>query len=121
MFGNLFSIAASVIPQQTVQWLRFESREQDARGRWINTYADPVPVTGSFQAMDAKTVKEMGLDVGNKYCSLHTSHDLRDTQRGEAPDRVQYAGQTYEVIGEPGDWFEQDGWKHLHLVRIDPL
>lgn len=120
MFGNLLNVAASVIPQQTVQWTRWVSREQDARGRWVDTYAEPVDVTGSFQAVEARTAKEMGFDTDKKYASLHTSHDMRDAQRGTAPDRITYGGETYDLVGD-NDWFAQDGWKQLYMVRVTPL
>lgn len=119
MFGNLLNIAASVIPQQEVQWVRFESRVQNARGEWVNTYADPVPVIGSFQAMDARTVKEMGFDVSRAYRVLYTSHDMHQVQRGTSPDRILYSGDTYDIVGEPGDWMDEDGWKSVHCVRVN--
>lgn len=117
MFGNLLKMASSVIPQQSVQWVRFLSRTQDDRGRWVNTYAAPQTIRGSWQAVDDRTVKELGFDTSKQYCMLYTSHPVSDVNRGEAPDRIMYNGQTYDVVGET-DWFQQDGWKSVYCVLV---
>lgn len=119
MFGNLLNIAASVIPQQVVVWRRFVNRTQDARGRWINEYAEPENVIGSFQPVDARTAKELGFDLSRSYATLHTSHDLQDVQRGTAPDQIIFDGEAYDVVGET-DWYAQDGWKHVYCVKVVP-
>lgn len=120
MFGNLHKLAASVIPQQTVEWVKWSTRGQDDRGRWVNTYSDPITVRGSFQPVDARDVKRMGFDESKVYAQLVTSHNVQHVQRGEAPDRVIYAGETYDVIGA-NDWYRQDGWKSIYLVKVDPI
>src|SRR5690625_5020294 len=120
MFGNLLNIAASAIPQQTVSWERFLSRSQDDRGRWVNIYADPEPVRGSFQPLDESDAKERGFDISRSYAALYTSHDMQNVQRGEAPDRVTYNGELYDVVGET-DWYTQDGWKRVYCVKAEPL
>lgn len=121
MFGNLYKIAASVIPQQTVEWLRFEARVQDERGRWINNYSEPEEIRCSFQPVDTKDVKRMGFDESKSYKVLFTDANLQNVQRGESPDRVIYAGATYDVVGAGNDWIEQDGWKSIHCVKVEPL
>lgn len=120
MFGNLLNAAASVIPQQTVIWERFISRVQDERGRWINTYAEPEPVTGSFQSMDAAAVKARGFDESKTYKTLYTSHNMQNVQRGTSPDRISYGGEWFEIVGDT-DWYEQDGWKRIYCVKVEPL
>src|SRR5699024_11231862 len=62
---------------------RFLSRSQDDRGRWVNVYADPEPVRGSFQPLDESDVKERGFDISRSYAALYTSHDMQNVQRGE--------------------------------------
>lgn len=120
MFGNLLKIAATAIPQQTVAWARFLSREQDDRGRWINVYALPEAVRGSFQPVEARTVKEMGFDTTKVYATLYTAHDMQDVQRGTSPDKIEFNGEEYDIVGTT-DWYDQDGWKSVYCVKVDPL
>lgn len=120
MFGNLLNAAASVIPQQTVQWQRYLSRTQDERGRWVNSYADPVDVRGSFQSMDVAAVKARGFDTSKTYKTLYTNHDMQGVQRGAAPDRIFDNDIGYDIVGET-DWYNQDGWKRIYCVKVEPL
>jgi hypothetical protein len=116
MFGNLQRIASRYIPQQTVQWYRFRTRELDELGQWQNTYHDPIALRGSWQAIDTQDVKEMGLDTAKVYRKFYTSHDIRSIQRGKSPDFLVVAGRRYDVTGD-ADWYAQDGW--LSIVCIE--
>ncbi|MCC8381089.1 hypothetical protein [Xenorhabdus sp. PB30.3] len=116
MFGNLQRIASRYIPQQTVQWYRFRSRELDALGQWQNTYHDPIAICGSWQAIDTQDGQDMGLDTAKIYRKFYTTHDIRHIQRGKSPDFLVFAGRRYDVMGD-ADWYEQDGW--LSIVCIE--
>ena len=74
MFGNLHRIASRYVPQQTVLWYRFKSREPDERGHDQNAYYDPVEVRGSWQAVDTQDIQSMGLDTDRKSTRLNSSH-----------------------------------------------
>ncbi|MDR0805948.1 MAG: hypothetical protein LBN41_04260 [Enterobacteriaceae bacterium] len=112
MFGNLLNIAARVIPQQSVTWYQFTERETDELGRWNNQYAEPVLITGSWQAVDVQDVLEMGLDTSKIYRQLYTSNPVSGVNRGSSPDYLVSGGKRYEVVGD-ADWYTQDGWKGL--------
>ncbi|WP_338885315.1 hypothetical protein [Xenorhabdus sp. TH1] len=116
MFGNLQRIASRYIPQQTVLWYRFKARELDELGRWQNTYHYPIPIRGSWQAVDTQDVQEMGLDTTKVYRKLYTTHDIRHIQRGTSPDFLVFAERRYDVMGD-ADWYAQDGW--LSIVCIE--
>lgn len=119
MFGNLLNIAAGVIPQQEVYWRRFLSRTQDAEGNWVNTYAGPELVTGSFQPVSSESAKEKGFDITKTYMILYTSHDVQKLQRGTSPDQILYMGDTYDVMDYKGDdWYAQDGWRAVYVVKV---
>ena len=116
MFGNLLNIAAKVIPQQKAQWYQFQDREADDLGKWINRYKEPVPISGSWQAVDTRDIKNMGLDLAKVYRQLYTSHYIKGVNRGSAPDYVVFNGKRYEVVGD-ADWYVQDGWKGLVCIE----
>lgn len=116
MFGNLYNMAARVIPQQTAFWYRFKSRTTDDLGKWVAQYHSPEPVTGSWQAVDTQDVQEMGLVTGKVYRRLYTSHDIHAIQRGDAPDYLVFNGKRYDVTGD-ADWYAQDGWKSVLCIE----
>lgn len=116
---NLLSIAGGVIALQAVQWERFVSREIDARGVWVNRYADPVTIRGSWQPVDARTIKELGFDVSKVYRNFYTSHPIDNVRRDAAPDLIHHAGWVYEVVSVT-DWYGQDGWRTVMCVGADP-
>ncbi|PHM70346.1 hypothetical protein [Xenorhabdus sp. KJ12.1] len=116
MFGNLQRIASRYIPQQTVQWYRFRSRELDELGQWQNTYHDPIAIRGSWQAIDTQDGQDMGLDTAKVYRKFYTTHDIRHIQREQSPDFMVFAGRRYDVMGD-ADWYTQDGW--LSIVCIE--
>lgn len=117
MFGNLLNTAMKVIPTQTVELIRFIGREQDDEGAFQNTYAPPVTIRGSFQAVDAQSVKDLGFDSQKNYRRLYTSDDVKGIARGSSPDIIRYAGKRYEVVGD-ADWYAQDGWKSVYCVEV---
>lgn len=117
MFGNLLNIAASVIPQQTITYSKFERREEAIGGVWENIYGEPVVATGSVQAVELRDYKDLGFDARKKYCRLYISADLTPTDRNTAPDRITYAGETFEVVGDT-PWLAQDGWVSTYIVKV---
>ncbi|SFN98257.1 phage collar protein [Xenorhabdus japonica] len=116
MFGHLHRMASRYIPQQTALWYRFKTREEDELGQWQSVYHEPLPISGSWQAVDTQDVQEMGLDTAKVYRKLYTSHDISHIQRGAAPDYLVFAGRRYEVTGD-ADWYAQDGWKSVICIE----
>jgi hypothetical protein len=119
MFGNLLKLASSVIPQQSVEWVRFKERTLNDQGKYVIIYHPAVTVKGSWQAVDTKDVKELGFDTAKRYRMLYTSHNIKDVNRGAAPDYVVFAGTRHDVVGD-ADWYAQDGWKSLLCVEVTP-
>ena len=116
-FGNLHKLAASAIPQQTLELKRFAGRVLNDDGVWVNSYSDPVATKGSLQPMDSRTAKEHGLDTSKSYQQLWTSADIRQAGRDAAPDRIKYKGKSFDVIGVT-NWQAQDGWSLATLVEV---
>lgn len=116
-FGNLHKLAASAIPQQTLELKQYSGRVLNDDGVWVNSYSDPVAIKGSLQPMDSRTAKEHGLDTSKRYQQLWTSADIKQAERDAAPDRVKYKGKSFDVVGVT-DWQAQDGWSNVTLVEV---
>jgi hypothetical protein len=117
-FGNLHKLAASAIPQQTLELKRFDKRVLNDSGVWVNSYKSPETIKGSLQPMDSSTAKEHGLDTSKRYQQLRTSAGIKQAGRDAAPDRVKYKGKAFDVVGAPEDWQAQDGWSMATLVEV---
>lgn len=115
---NLLSIAGLSIAFQSVQWEQFAYRELDERGVWVNRYEDPVIIRGSWQPVDAKTIKELGFDTARIYRNFYTSHPIRSVNRDQSPDLIHYEGWVYEVVSVT-DWYRQDGWRAVMCVGVE--
>lgn len=113
---NLLDIALGVIGGQTVIWKKFANRTQNARGQWITTYTDE-PVEGSWQPVDSRTIKELGLDTAKRYHNLYTSNPVDNVNRGESPDLIVADGKRHEVVGNT-DWYRQNGWRGILCVEV---
>lgn len=114
---NLFAIATSAILTQEIVWRRFLGNVENPLGQLVPAFDDPVTIQGSIQAMDAKDVQRLGLDMREKHSVLYTSHDIAGIAKdGRQPDQIFYGDDSYDVIGET-DWMKQDGWKGLVLIK----
>lgn len=116
-FNNLHALAATVIPQQSMSWIRFKENSENAMGVTVPVYHDPETIEGSFQPMDAHDVVKLGLSIRSEHATLHTSADVKPAKEGEQPDRIVYAGRTFEPTAI-ADWSAQDGWRKLVLVAV---
>lgn len=116
MFGNLLNAALSVIPKQTVQWLRFKERGFTDDGKPTSIYYPAIPVVGSWQAVDAYTMQQLGLDTQQVHRQLYTSNPIAGIARGVGADRLIADGFYYAVVGET-DWYAQDGWRRVIATR----
>lgn len=116
MFNNLLKTALTVIPKQTVTWRKHTGKTLNDIGRYVDTFADGVDVTGSFQSMDTKTAQENGFMTAGTYAKFLTDADIKPVKRGSTPDKVEYGGVTYDVL-DVVNWTEQDGWKRVFLIE----
>lgn len=116
MFGNLLKRAMSVIPSQTVELCRWNGETLNDLGESILSYADPVEIQGSFQAIDSKMAFELQLDTRKIYATLYTDTFINVVREGARSDRILFNGKTYEAISIT-DW-HIDGWYAVLLVQI---
>lgn len=114
---NLLNIALGVIQAQSGHWVRFLGNTINDRGQDIPSYADPVEIVGSFQPVDARIIKELGLSTEKQYRNLYTSNPIAGLKRGTSPDLAIFYGRKYQTVGET-DWFQQDGRVAVLLVDV---
>lgn len=116
-FNNLHALASTIIPQQSMEWVRFKENSENAMGVTVPVYYDPETIEGSLQPMDAQDVAKLGLSIRSEHATLITSADVKPAKEGEQPDRIVYEGRTFEPTAI-ADWSAQDGWRKLVLVAV---
>lgn len=114
---NLLEDALDIIASQDVDLYRFVTRTKDARGVWVGSYAGPVPVQGSVQAVDRKHYQQMGLDFARTYVKFFTSEEVRNVQRDQTGDLFTYGGRWYQAESQTS-WLDQDGWNDVLAVMV---
>ena len=115
--ANLLGIALRVIQPQTLSHQAFAGREVNSAGDFVTTYAAPVDIIGSMQAVNKKLYQELGLNIAKNYSQLYTSADVRPTSRDREGDRVTYGGKVW-LCESDMNWAAADGWRKLLCVEV---
>lgn len=118
--ANLLNMALGVIGAQTVIWRAYAGRTENALGQWVTTYADPVPLRGSWQPLDRTKYEALGLDLSRTYHNFYASAGIDGINRGESPDLIEYQGRRHEVVNEL-DWRGQDGWRGVLVIDVGAI
>lgn len=117
--SNLLALALTVQGVQHVLWAQDLGRVTNAVGKDVTSYSFPVAVGGAFQPKDSAWAALRGLDVQKSYAMFYASEPMRPVDRGLSGDHFAYGGSLWQPVGDV-DWFNQDGWKSVALVRIGP-
>jgi hypothetical protein len=115
--ANLLALAQTVIRQQTVQYLAFTGRANNAIGQFVASFAEPVDILGSFQPVPRQKYAEMGLDATREYAYFYSTQQLDDVNRDRSGDQLIFNGKRYEISGS-NDWHAIDGWNGVLVVRV---
>lgn len=115
--ANLLSLAMGPLARQELQHCAFVSRAVDGAGEYVSTFADPVTITGSFQAINRATYQLLGLNLQKAYANLYTSADVRTLGRDREGDLLTYLGETWQAESDQ-DWRGVDGWRKILCVRV---
>jgi len=116
---NVLAVAFGAIAQQSVLFIRATGRTQNAVGKWVTSYADPVEYRASFQPVDAKKYEQLGLDMAKEYKNIWIRTPVDGIKRGASPDRFAHNGRLYDVQ-DVADWYDQDGWSEVLVIDIGP-
>lgn len=115
--SNLLALAMGPIARQSLQWRAFVSRSVNAAGDFVSVFADPVAITGSFQAVNRNTYQLLGLNLQQKYSNFYTQADVKTVERDREGDLVDFAGETWQCESDQ-DWHSVDGWRKILCVRV---
>jgi len=115
--SNLLNIALRAISKQKVGYYKFSGRDLNSIGQYEDTYDDPINIYGSFQAVSRKMYAQYDLDFSKYYATFYTSNDILATDRDVTGDKISYNNYTWKCESN-NDWFAQDGWKGVLVVRI---
>lgn len=111
-----FNIAATVQKASGTRefsYIRFLSREENEIGYVVNTYADPIVLSGTIQPVEREVYQQRGLDFNREYINIFATEDISDLARNRSTDKIIYNNETYSVVGED-EWTE---WNEILCVR----
>lgn len=114
---NILNLALSVFTPQVFEHHACTGRVTNAIGLDVSSYADPVELTGSVQAVPRNRYEQYGLDLNKNYITVYTSEDVLDVQRDISGDQISFNGKRYQVMSA-NDWRAMDGWQGLLCVEI---
>lgn len=117
--ANLLAMASRLIKFQKIVWERNLSMPIDAAGIDSPTYAPPVPILASVQAVPRSVIVREGLDLEENYLMVYTEKPLQDLRRDKAPDLLTFGGRKYNVESNT-NWKIQDGWLGAIVIDTGP-
>lgn len=115
--GNLLKRALHLTGSQAVTYRRFSGRTTNEIGLDVSSYADPVEIKGSVQAVPRSTYEQLGLDFQKRYVTLYTVAEVLDLQRDISGDMIEFGGKTYQLVSST-DWQPMDGWQSVLCVEV---
>ncbi|ENU3061693.1 hypothetical protein MLT67_12180 [Escherichia coli] len=115
--SNLLNVALRVIGSQTLEYHAYTGRQTNAAGYDVAAYADPVPISGSFQPVPRAQYANLGLDYQKTYWNFYASADLLDVARDVSGDQLSFNGARYQCESIT-PWRSIDGWNAMLCSEI---
>lgn len=115
--SNLLTQALQIIAAQSITYLAYKSRTANGIGLWVNTYAAPVTIRGSFQPVPRSLMEILGLDMNKSYVNIFVPRSIIDIARDVSSDQFQYCGITYQALSIT-PWVNIDGWNQVLAVMV---
>jgi hypothetical protein len=113
--------ATQVIDTLTIQYVKYLGRVKNAVGQWISSYATPVDVQASVQAVPRTTYNQLGLDLQKQYVNVFVSLDVTDLDRDVSGDQfILPDGRRYQLESQT-DWYGIDGGFQGGIGWVGPL
>lgn len=106
---NLLNRALHIIPSEQFQYIKYLGAAINDFGISIPSYAEPVTIQGSVQAVENALYQQMGLDLEKNYRYFYCAQDIRGNAENPQPDRFYYDNKIWEVV-KNSQWFTYDGW-----------
>lgn len=118
--ADLLAMALSVIEPTAVQYYAFASRTPNAVGVQVATYAEPVTVKGSVQAVPLAEFEKFGLDLAREYVTMFAQFDMQNAGRDRANDYFVWRGQRWDIV-QVTAWHAIDGWSEVLAIKAGPV
>ena len=87
-------------------------------GMAVNTYDDPITLTGSVQPVSTEMKVENGMYISEKKIKVWCSTDIADLSRTNAGDLIEFSGERYQVMGDTAKWIPIDGWVEVTCIKV---
>jgi len=117
--SNLYNRAIRLIRPTPIQYLAFVSRAQNAARQWVPSFAAPVEIQASVQAVPRSSYNDLGLDLQKNYVKVFASVNVVDLDRDTSGDRFIFDGRLYQ-IEDQNTWYLRDGWASCTAVDVGP-
>jgi hypothetical protein len=115
--AGLLGEAFALIGTQPIQYAQATNRILNAVGQWVTTYAPPITLQVSVQAVNRNKYAEQGLDLAKTYINVYARADVLSVDRDLSGDQIFWKGVKYQVPSNK-DWFAQDGWVQITAVKV---
>lgn len=115
--SNILNMAFSVIGQHELTLYKAVGRTVNSVGYDVTSYAAPVKIRGSVQAVPRSRYADLGLDLNENYISLFTCSRVSDVQRGQSGDKILFDCKSYQVTSKT-DWQGIDGWQSVICQQL---
>lgn len=117
--ANLLGMALRHIRPQTLQYRAFVSRDENAAGDTVATFATAADIQGSMQPVDKKLYQELGLNLSKNYWTLYVFGDVQPTARDRDGDLVLFAGLTCQCESDR-NWSAVGEYRKILCVEVPP-
>ena len=116
---NVLKAALGIIPKQQITYKKFKAVAPNGIGNLVNTYYEPVTVSGSIQPADADTLYKLGIaNTGDIYtCFLHgDAVSIAEMQSNDII--INSAGEVFNVF-RSDRWYDYPGqdWNRVFIRR----
>lgn len=115
--SNILNMAMRIVGKQSFDYYAFLSRTPNSVGQDIATYASPVTLQGSVQAVPRTLYQQYGLDFQRNYINIYASQTIIDVSRDVSGDQILFNGNTYQCVSVT-PWNAIDGWNAVLCVQL---
>lgn len=117
--SNILLQAMRLIKPTTVQYFRTTGRTQNTARQWVPSFADPIALQASVQAVNRASYENLGLDFQKNYIKIFAAIDAVDIERDSSGDRFIFNGRFYQMDSQ-NSWFAIDGWMSCLAIDVGP-
>ena len=114
---NILGTVQNVINKQAYQLEKWLSRERNANGYEVDTYADPVDRTAGIYPLNREQVQKSGLSHDKIYIQIFDVELIGLLNRSTNADRIIYSGYYWQALPSSNDFMLSGGWNQVIAVR----